>query len=176
MLTDCQKISNLLLVAFHAMMGPFTAGAIIPSFSAIALSLGIAMQTATYLTTLQIAVLAGGPLFWRPLIDRFGRRPIFLLSLICSGVGNIGCAVSPQYGSMAACRVIVAFFISPPASLGSVVVAECFFKHERARYMGIWTLLVTIGGFLAPLLFGFVTQRIGFRWVYWILAIVSFLH
>ncbi|OKL57415.1 hypothetical protein UA08_07658 [Talaromyces atroroseus] len=168
-----KKMANLFLVAFHALMGPFTAAAIIPSYSEIAKNLGIAMQTATYLTTLQIAVLAGSPLVWRPLIDRFGRRPIFLLSLLCSGVGNIGCAVSPSYGSMAACRAIVAFFISPATSLGSVVVAESFFKHERARYMGIWTLLVTVGGFLSPLLFGFVTQRIGYRWVYWILAITN---
>lgn len=155
------------------MMATFIAASIIPSFASIAKDLGIKMQTATYLTTLQIAVLAGSPILWRPFIDRFGRRPVFLLSLVCSLAGNVGCAESHSYAAMAACRAIVAFFIAPPASLGSVVVAECFFKHERARYMGVWTLQVTVGGFLSPLLFGFVTQYVGYRWVFWILAIVS---
>lgn len=33
--------------------------------------------------------------------------------------------------------------------------------------------MVTLGVPLAPLLFGFVVLCVGYRWVYWILAIVS---
>lgn len=111
-------------------------------------------------------------MFWRPLSNRFGRRPIFLLSLIGSLVGNIGCANSPTYATMAVCRAITAFFISPAAAVGSAVVAETFFKRERAKYMGVWTLMVTIGVPIAPFLFGFVAFRVGYRWIYYILAIV----
>lgn len=46
---------------------------------------------------------------------------------------------------MAACRALVAFFISPAAAIGSAVVTETFFKKERAKYMGVWTLMVTLG-------------------------------
>lgn len=75
---------------------------------------------------------------------------------------------------MAACRALVAFFISPAGALGSAVVMECFFKRDRAKYMGVWTLLVTVGVPLSPFIFGFVAQRVSYRWIYWILAIVSF--
>jgi hypothetical protein len=40
---------------------------------------------------------------------------------------------------------LVAFFISPAAAIGSAVVTETFFKKERAKYMGVWTLMVTLG-------------------------------
>lgn len=155
------------------MMSTFTAASIIPSFLDISLDLGVSIQRASYLTSLQIAVLGGAPLFWKPLSNRFGRRPIFMISLIGSLVCNIGCAKSPGYGSMAACRALVAFFISPAAALGSAVVAECYFKRERARYMGVWTLLITLGVPVSPFIFGFVAQRVGYRWIFWILAIVS---
>ncbi|CAI6093465.1 unnamed protein product [Clonostachys chloroleuca] len=46
-------------------------------------------------------------------------------------------------------------------------------KHERARYIGIWTSMVTIGVPLAPVIFGFVALRVGYRWIYWILAITN---
>lgn len=46
---------------------------------------------------------------------------------------------------MAACRALTAFFISPAAAIGSAVVTETFFKKERGRYLGIWTLMVTLG-------------------------------
>ena len=166
-------MTNLVLVAFHACMGTFTAAGIIPAFLDISTELGVGMQDASYLTSLQIAILGGAPLFWKPLSNRYGRRPIFLLSLICSLVCNIGCAKSTTYASLAACRALVAFFISPASAIGSAVVMETTFKKDRGRYMGVWTLLVTLGVPVGPFIFGFVTYRVGYHWIFWILAIVS---
>ncbi|KAK4548426.1 hypothetical protein LTR36_009336 [Oleoguttula mirabilis] len=168
-----RKVTNLTLVAFHAMMATFTASSIQSAFEAIAIDLDVSLTKASYLTSLQIAILGVAPLLWRPLSNRYGRRPIFLLSLVCSIVGNIGCANSPTYATMALCRAITAFFISPAAAIGSAVVAETFFKRERAKYMGVWTLMVTIGVPIAPFLFGFVAFRVGYRWIYYILAITN---
>ena len=155
------------------MMATFTAASIQSAFENIAEDLEVSMQRTSYLVSLFIAVLGGAPLFWRPLSNRFGRRPIFLISLICSLVGNIGCAKSPSYATMGLCRAITAFFISPAAAIGSAVVAETFFKKDRARCMGAWTLMVTIGVPAAPFITGFVALRVGYRWIYYILAIVS---
>ncbi|CAG8107207.1 unnamed protein product [Penicillium olsonii] len=168
-----KKIANLSLVAFHACMGTFTAAAIICAYENIAEELEVSIQRVSYLTSLQIAILGGAPLFWKPLSHRFGRRPIFLLSLLLSCICNIGCAKSTDYASMAACRALVAFFISPAMAIGSGVVTETFFKHERARYMGVWTLMVTLGVPVGPFIFGFVAQRVGYRWIYWTLAITN---
>ncbi|KAJ5605404.1 hypothetical protein N7510_008185 [Penicillium lagena] len=168
-----RKIINLALVAFHAMMSTFTAAAILSAFVNISTDLHVSLQRTSYLVSLFIAVLGGAPLFWRPLCNRFGRRPIFLISLICSLAGNVGCAKSPSYATMGLCRAITAFFISPAAAMGSAVVAETFFKKNRAHCMGIWTLMVTLGVPAAPFIFGFVAFRVGYRWIYWILAIVN---
>ncbi|RDH36959.1 benzoate 4-monooxygenase cytochrome P450 [Aspergillus welwitschiae] len=168
-----KKIINLALVAFHAMMATFTASSIQSAFVEIAEDLGVSVQRASYLTSLVIAILGGAPLFWMPLSNRYGRRPIFLLSLLCSLVANVGCAKSPSYATMGFCRALVAFFICPAAAIGSAVVAETFFKKDRARCMGVWAVMVTLGVPLAPLLFGFVTSRVGYRWIYWILAITN---
>jgi MFS family permease len=157
-------------------MGTFIAAAIIPAYENIALDLSVSIQEVSYLTSLQIACFGVGPLFWQPLSQRFGRRPIFLVSLVLSFVCNIGCAKSPDYASMAACRALVALFICPAMALGSAVVAETFFKRERAKYMGIWTVMVTLGVPIGPFIFGFVAQRVGYRWIYWILAIVRCIH
>ena len=131
------------------------------------------MQRASYLTSLFIAILGGAPLFWRPLSHVYGRRPIFMISLIGSLVGNIGCAESPTYATMGLNRAITAFFISPAVSIGSAVVGETFFSKERGRYMGVWTIMITLGIPVAPLVCGFIATRVGYRWIYWTLAIVS---
>lgn len=168
-----KKLVNLLLVAVHAFMGTFMASGVIPAYASMAEDLHVSLQRTSYMTSLQIAVLGGAPLLWKPLSYRFGRRPIFLLSLLCSCVCNIGCAKSPDYASIAACRALVAFFISPAMAIGSAVVTETFFRRERARYLGVWTVMVTLGVPSGPFLLGFVTERVGWRWIFWVLAIAN---
>ena len=155
------------------MMATFTAASIQSAFEDIAEDLNVSLQRTTYLTSLFIAILGGAPLFWQPISKRYGRRPVFLISLLFSAVGNIGCAKSPSYATMGLCRAITAFFISPAAAIGSGVVKEVFFKRDRARYMGIWTLMVTLGVPAAPFIFGFVAQRVTYRWIYWTLAMTN---
>jgi MFS family permease len=166
-------VTNLILVAIHAMMSTFTPACIIPAYGIIAQDLGVSLQRVTYLTSLQIAILGVGPLLWKPFSNIYGRRPVFLLSLIISLAGNIGCAKSPSYSTMALCQAIVALFICPAAAIGSAIVTETFFKKERARYIGVWTLMVTIGVPTAAFIFGFVANNVSYRWIYWILAMVK---
>ncbi|KAF9892081.1 hypothetical protein FE257_002487 [Aspergillus nanangensis] len=154
-------------------MGTFTAASIICAYEEISKDVAVSLQRASYLTSLQIAILGGSPLLWKPLSHRFGRRPIFLLSLMGSLVCNIGCAKSPDYASTAACRALVSFFLCPAMAIGSAVVTEMFFTRERARYMGIWTVMTTLGVPIGPFIFGFVAQRVEYRWIYWILAITN---
>ncbi|KAL2821759.1 major facilitator superfamily domain-containing protein [Aspergillus cavernicola] len=168
-----KKMSNLILVALHACMGTFAAAGIIPAYETFAEEFGVTIHQVTYLTSLQIAILGGAPLLWKPISNRYGRRPVFLISLICSLVCNIGCAKAPDYASTAVCRALQAFFISPASAIGSGVVAETFFKKDRAKYMGVWTLLLTLGIPSGPFIFGFVTYRAGARWIYWVLAIIN---
>jgi MFS family permease len=60
-------------------MATFTVTSIQSAFIAIAADLSVSLQRATYLTSLQIAILGGAPLFWGPVANRYGRRPVFLL-------------------------------------------------------------------------------------------------
>ncbi|KAI1123339.1 major facilitator superfamily domain-containing protein [Nemania abortiva] len=166
-----KKWMNLFFIAFHGFMATFTAAAIQSVFEDIAIDLDVSIQDASYLVSLVIAILGVAPFFWGPLANRFGRRPILLVSLVISLVANVGCARSPSYGTMGFSRAVAAFAISPAAAIGSGMVQEMFFKHERALYIGIWTVFVTLGVPVAPLIFGFVALRVGYRWIYWILAI-----
>lgn len=126
-------------------MATITAGCITPAFSDIAADFNVTIEEAAYMTSIQIAILGVAPFLIKPLSQRYGRRPVFLISLICSMAGNIGCGYCPSYATLAICRAIVAFFISPAAAIGSVVVTESFFRRQRPRYLGIWTLMVTVG-------------------------------
>ena len=70
-------------------MTTFTASAIIPAFEGIAEEFGVTLHKAAYLTSLQIAILGWAPLFWKPIANRYGRRPVWLISTLGSLVFNM---------------------------------------------------------------------------------------
>lgn len=127
------------------MMTTFIAAGVIPAFELFAIDLGVSLTRASYITSVQILVLGVAPIFWKPVSDRFGRRPIWLLSTFLSMICNIGCARSHSYAAQIVTRVLEAFFISPAGAISSAVVTETFFAKERGQKMGIWTLMVTLG-------------------------------
>lgn len=127
------------------MMTTFTAAGIIPAFEILSVDLGITLVQTSYLTSIQILLLGLSPLFWKPLSNRYGRRPIWLISTIGSLVCNVGCAESHSYAAQLVSRALVSFFISPAIAISSAVVTEVFFARERGQKMGVWTLMVTLG-------------------------------
>jgi MFS family permease len=80
-------------------------------------------------------MLAVGPLFWIPIANRFGRRPVWITSVLIAGLFNVGCALSNNYGTHLAMRILSAFFMSPGIALGQGVVVETFSTRQRAQKM-----------------------------------------
>lgn len=168
-----KKLSVLFLLAFHCMISTLSMTALIPAYTQLADEFGMTVHDCTYLTLIQVVILGVAPLTWGPLATVFGRRPIFLVSLIMSVIGNVACAVSPNYGSIMFFRAFVAYFLSPANTLSSAVVTDVFLRTERARGISVCTLMLSLGVPFGPLIFGFVTARAGFRWIFWVLAIVN---
>lgn len=86
---------------------------------------------------------------------------------------NIGGFFCKSFGTQLVTRILVSIFGCPPLGMGSAVVTELFFSHERAQKMGWWTLLITLGIPGGPLVFGFVVVHLGVDWIFGILAIIN---
>lgn len=123
----------------------------------------------------QIVVSGILPLFWTPLANRYGRRPILMLSAVGSCACNIGGGFCMSFGSQMVTRILTAAMICPPLAIGSGAVAEMFFSHQRAAKMGWWTLLLTVGLPGGSFIMGFVVEHAGPDWPFYIFAIMNFL-
>jgi len=114
------------------------------------------------------------PQVWAPIAVRFGRKPVFLISTFGACICNIGGCFCDTYATQMVTRILNAIFICPPIGIGSGVVTDVFFRHERAQKMGWWTLLTTLGTPLGPFLYGFLVKRAPYQWMFGIFAIVNF--
>ncbi|KZP19621.1 MFS general substrate transporter [Athelia psychrophila] len=160
----------LLIVAFHAMQGPFSAAIIIPAYQEIAAAFGVSLNQVTYLTSVQILVLGVMPLIWAPISHRIGRRPVYLISTLFSAAFALAGGYCNSYAALMATRIVQAIFIAPPQSIGASSVNEMFFSYQKGQKMGVWILLVTCGPILGPVSAGYLVQYKGWRTAQYLLA------
>jgi MFS family permease len=122
----------------------------------------IALTTGFFMTGLGI-----GSVLVSPTAILFGKRPLYLGCAILCFITSIWCAISPNYTSLVAARVIQGISLSPVECLPSSTITEIFFLHERAFRLGIYTLLLLSGKNLIPLVSAVIIQSLGWRAVFW---------
>ena len=108
----------------------------------------------TYLVGAYTLMMGFGVLLWNPLADRYGRRPILLLSLAECLIATCGVAVSKSYTSIMVARIFQGLGVCAPLSLGAAYMKEMYPPRSRGTALGIWTLSITCGPFIGPFICG----------------------
>ncbi|KAJ9626697.1 hypothetical protein H2204_009967 [Knufia peltigerae] len=148
-------------------------GGITPSLFVLSVEFKVDVSRATGLLTWPVLAAGICNFFWTPTSEYLGRRPVFLVASVLLFACEIWAATSPNLDNLLASRVIGAFAGSCTESMGALIVNDIFYLHERGAKMGVYLLFITSGNSLGPLVAGFITEGIGWRWVSWICAIIS---
>lgn len=112
-------------------------------------------------------------MFIGSLADSAGRRPAYLICFVLFIAANIGCALSPNYGALLALRMLQSAGSASTVALCQAVVADVITSAERGSYAAFTFLPVLLGPSLGPVLGGVISQYLGWRWTFWLLAIVG---
>ncbi|KAF7535952.1 hypothetical protein G7054_g4936 [Neopestalotiopsis clavispora] len=134
--------------------------------------LDVALSRVSLTTGLYMMGLGIGSVIASPTAILYGKRPVYLFSAILWISSAIWCALSPNFISLILARILQGIAVSPVECLPSATIAEIFFLHERAFRIGVYTLLLLGGKNLVPLVSAVIIQSLGWRWVFWIVAIV----
>ena len=60
-----------------------------------------------------------------------------------------------------------------PTAKSRLQICDLFTQGERGVYMGFYTVMVTNGPHIAPIAGGYISQRLGWRWCFWIPGIIQ---
>jgi multidrug resistance protein len=103
--------------------------------------------------------------------DRIGRRPAYLLSFTIFIAANIGLALQSNYAALLVLRCIQSCGSSGTAVLSSAVVSDIATRQQRGSYIGLAALGSSMGPALGPVIGGLLNHFLGWRSVFWFLAI-----
>ncbi len=112
-----------------------------------------------------------GLLFWGPLSEKFGRKPILLIGLASYMVASILCAMTNSIEQLISARVFQAFAGSAITVIATAIVKDLYDGREREKIMATIMSLVIIAPMVAPVFGAFLLKIASWRMMFVTLAI-----
>ncbi|MEZ8013667.1 MULTISPECIES: multidrug effflux MFS transporter [Vibrio] len=112
-----------------------------------------------------------GLLFWGPLSEKFGRKPILLIGLAGYMVASILCAMTNSIEQLIGARVFQAFAGSAITVIATAIVKDLYDGREREKIMATIMSLVIIAPMVAPVFGAFLLKITSWRMMFVTLAI-----
>lgn len=150
------------VLALSMLLGiqPVTTDLYLPALPALTQQLGASVAQAQL--TLSGLLLAFGlsQLVWRPVSDRFGRRPVLLVGLATYVVAAIGCTFAPSMEALLVGRIVQGVAMGASVMCARALVRDLYTPEAGARAISkglsglgvIACLSVPVGGLLAEFL------------------------
>jgi EmrB/QacA subfamily drug resistance transporter len=145
---------------------------VIPVLTTVAKELHTSQGAVTWvLTAYLLSASIMTPILGR-IGDMFGKKWVFVGTLIALAVGSVLAAVAPNLAVMIVARVIqgVAGGMLP---LGFGIIRDEFPAEKVAGAVGILAALTAVGGSLGIVLAGPIVDALGWRWLFWLPGIVT---
>lgn len=158
-----------LLVALTA-CGTLGMHVIIPALPATARAMDMSIATTQLTITLYLTGLAFGQLFYGPVSDRFGRRPVVLAGLTLFTLASILTACAPSAAVLIGARVLQSIGGCAGLVLGRAAVRDGAAPDKAAGQLAMLTLVMSMVPALAPAIGGYLTAFIHWRASYVFLA------
>ncbi|WP_034850719.1 MFS transporter [Inquilinus limosus] len=135
--------------------------------------LGVSISTAGLLISgYALGVVAGAPIL-TTLTGRMPRKTVLLALMGIFTIGNLACAVAPDYATLMAARVLTAFAHGTFFGVGSVVATGLVPAQKRASAIAIMFTGLTVANILGVPFGTWLGQGFGWRATFWAVTAVG---
>ena len=100
--------------------------------------------------------------------DLFGRKVVFQASVLCFLAGSVLCGLAGSMSMLVGARALQGIGGGAIMVTAMAVIGEVIPLRDRGRYQGALGAVFGVTTVIGPLLGGFFTDHLSWRWAFWI--------
>ncbi|EXJ95080.1 hypothetical protein A1O1_00198 [Capronia coronata CBS 617.96] len=162
------KTSAIISTSFLTFMQGFGPLSLAPMFEDYIKAFDCSLADAVQFTGIAILVLGFSNFIWVPLSTSFGRRPVFIFSLLVCLGSAIWRARAQTYGSFMGACVLNGIGAGPAESLQPAVIADIYFLHDRGKWNTLYWVVYMGSLMISPIIAGTMSAHVGWRNFWWL--------
>ncbi|KAI1427571.1 putative MFS multidrug transporter [Xylaria sp. FL1777] len=169
-----KSFGHVIIVAVLSMVVNIAATIVAPGVSGLIEEFHIQNETVATLTvTIYLLGFALGPLFISAFSEMYGRLVVYHASNVVFIAFVVGCALSRNTPSYLVFRFISGFAGAAPLTIGGGTIADVIPIHKRGLASSLFGLGPLLGPVIGPVVGGFLSAALGWRWTFWLVAIIG---
>ncbi len=100
--------------------------------------------------------------------DLYGRKRVYQTAIVIFVVASALCGLAQSMGQLIAFRALQGLGAGGLMSLTFTIIGDIVSPRERGRYTGYLTGVFALASVLGPLIGGFFTDHLSWRWVFYV--------
>ncbi|KAF2711667.1 multidrug resistant protein [Pleomassaria siparia CBS 279.74] len=161
-------------VALTCFVVAFNSAVITADIEGVAEEFNVSVEVALLSISLFVVGFGIGPMAFAPLSEILGRRLIYGSTLFLAVIFTIPGAVAKNIETLLVTRALAGIAFSAPMTIVGGTLADLWRPEERGVPMAAFSAAPFIGPSIGPLVGGYLSDAYGWRWLYWIQLILSF--
>ena len=103
---------------------------------------------------------------WGKLSDLFGRRRLFQIGVAVFLLGSAACGFAQTMTQLIVWRAVQGIGAGALVPLAMTIIGDIFTLEERAKMQGLFSGVWGVSSVFGPLVGGFITDQLSWRWVF----------
>lgn len=167
------KVFLLVLLGMLSAFGPFVTDMYLPSLPAMAEYFSTNSSMVQLGLTTSMIGLALGQIFFGPLSDKYGRRPLLLASMGLFIISTVFCLFAPDIYTFVTLRLIQGIAGAGGIVISRSVATDKFSGKELAKMLAVIGAINGVAPVAAPVIGGLLTGSVGWKGIFVILLLIG---
>lgn len=163
----------IIILGLLSMLMPLAIDMYLPAMPTIAAEFGVSDGSVQMTLSAYVLGFSIGQLFYGPLADSLGRKPVILFGTLLFAVAAAACALSQTVEHLIYMRFLHGLSAAAASVVINALMRDMFTKDDFSRMMSFVVLVMTVAPLLAPILGGALLLLFNWHAIFWMMSIAA---